>query len=64
MEQRAKQEKYEIINDLAVISRELEGVAGELKAFKGIGAELCTKRLHEISDKYKNIKNQLYSIGK
>jgi hypothetical protein len=58
----ANSEKYAIMSELNKISSELEQIASELQQFKGIGTEYCSRKLHHISNDYKNIRNRVSRI--
>jgi predicted nuclease with TOPRIM domain len=55
-------ERNEIIAELTRISRELEQAAEDLRRCKGIGAEQCSAKLNNLSDKYQGIKQKLYQV--
>ncbi|WP_415813603.1 hypothetical protein [Mesobacillus thioparans] len=55
-------ERNEIIAELNRITRELELAAEDLRKCKGIGAEQCSSKLHQLSGKYQRIKHKLYQV--
>jgi hypothetical protein len=58
----ANQEITEIIEEINRIKRELDNVALELRAFKGIGAEKCAIKLQRISNEYNEVTQSLYRL--
>ncbi len=48
-----------MIDETRQIQKELEVIADELMEFKGIGAEICSRLLHETASVYQQLGNQL-----
>lgn len=62
MNYKAKQCINNAVSDLDHISHEINEIASELNRYKGIGNQICSRSLLQISDKYKSIKYKLKSL--
>ncbi|RSD27085.1 hypothetical protein [Mesobacillus subterraneus] len=62
MKQSFSAQRNELIAELNRISRELQLAADDLRKCKGIGAENCSAKLHQLSGKYQRIKHKLYQV--
>jgi hypothetical protein len=63
MEAKTKQEIDSIIRELNAIVKELDSISyGIANEFKGIGSSRCAITIRALSEKYRNVKNELMNI--
>ena len=62
MDAKAEQTLNNILMELSNISKEIDDVSNNLRIYKGIGTNDCTKKLNRISSKYNNARIQLQRI--
>lgn len=54
MDQRARSELNSIIRQLDSVVRDLNEQANALNSIKGVGAEICARKLRDAAQKYRN----------